>query len=51
METNTTNEDEIGYLDCPFSGSCILPKKEHICKNPEYKVCPEFEVKKKKLRK
>lgn len=50
METKTLENEDLSFIDCPFSNSCVLPKKDFICKNPEFKVCPEFEVKKKKLR-
>ena len=49
METKIDVEEKMGSIDCPFSNSCILPKRESICKDPEYKVCPEYEIKKKKL--
>ena len=32
-------------LSCPFSHSCNLPKSQSICGFPEYKLCPDFELK------
>ena len=37
-------------LFCPFSRSCILPQKKSICSFPNSKICPEFQIKEKKLK-
>ncbi|TXT66778.1 MAG: hypothetical protein BAJALOKI3v1_10048 [Promethearchaeota archaeon] len=41
---------EFNILFCPFSESCILPQKCEICKFPNYKQCPEYELKFSKLK-
>lgn len=35
---------------CPFYILCRLPKNAYICNFPEYKTCPEYEVKVRNLK-
>ncbi len=37
-------------LECPFAHTCNLPVNQHSCNFPEYKVCPEYQIKLKKLK-
>ncbi|MFX1389097.1 MAG: hypothetical protein ACFE9Z_03425 [Promethearchaeota archaeon] len=37
-------------LECPFLQTCNLPINQFSCNFPEYKVCPEYQVKLKKLK-
>ncbi|MFX1316491.1 MAG: hypothetical protein ACFE9T_11545 [Promethearchaeota archaeon] len=37
-------------FECPFIQSCILPKRQGICSNPECKVYTEYEERVKKLK-
>ncbi|MBY9006233.1 MAG: hypothetical protein KGD63_05705 [Candidatus Lokiarchaeota archaeon] len=48
VENRTLNKEHI--LFCPFSYSCILPQTVSICKFPNYKICPEFQDKEKKIK-
>ncbi|MBD3197800.1 MAG: hypothetical protein GF317_22300 [Candidatus Lokiarchaeota archaeon] len=50
MTVKTDFNPEAYLLPCPFSESCLLPKKTDICSFPNYKVCPEYEVKVRKLK-
>jgi hypothetical protein len=36
--------------ECPFAHTCSLPINQHSCNFPEYKVCPEYQIKLKKLK-
>jgi hypothetical protein len=36
---------------CPFENTCILPKKQFLCKIPECKGCPTYNEKLKELKK
>jgi hypothetical protein len=36
--------------ECPFLQTCSLPINQTSCNFPEYKVCPEYQVKLKKLK-
>jgi hypothetical protein len=36
-------------LSCPFSHKCTLPKIEHLCNFPDYKICPDYDSKLKRL--
>ncbi|MFX0036733.1 MAG: hypothetical protein ACFE9I_13975 [Candidatus Hermodarchaeota archaeon] len=36
-------------LECPFSHNCALPVKQNSCNFPKFKVCPEYQIKLKKL--
>jgi hypothetical protein len=47
---NTDFKPEEHLLPCPFSSSCILPKRASTCNFPNYKVCAEYDVKVKKLK-
>ncbi|MBN1214834.1 MAG: hypothetical protein JXA99_05260 [Candidatus Lokiarchaeota archaeon] len=49
LEINRKKE-KLNLLFCPFSNSCILPKKESICKFPHNKICPEYQIKEKNLK-
>ncbi|MBY8982144.1 MAG: hypothetical protein KGD57_04285 [Candidatus Lokiarchaeota archaeon] len=46
----TSFDPKAHLLPCPFSVSCILPKNGNICKFPGYKVCPEYQIKEKKMK-
>ena len=35
---------------CPFENTCILPKKQFLCKIPECKNCPIYVEKLKRLK-
>jgi hypothetical protein len=37
-------------LACPFQKSCNLPKMQSLCNFPEYKLCPDYQVKLKKVK-
>ncbi len=37
-------------LSCPFSHSCRLPKVESLCNFPDYKLCPDYDSKLKRLK-
>ena len=37
-------------LSCPFSHACSLPKVESLCNFPDYKLCPDYESKLKRLK-
>ena len=37
-------------LFCPFSQSCNLPKMESLCHFPDYKLCPDYQNKLRKLK-
>jgi len=50
MSSQSNNFLENCLLTCPFSDLCNLPKMEHICNFPEYKVCTEYETKLFKLK-
>lgn len=50
MALKTGFDPESHLLPCPFSDSCVLPKKEEICNFPSYKECPEYHIKVKKLK-
>ena len=41
---------ERSFLTCPFSHKCILPKIQTLCIFPEYKICPDYDSKLKKLK-
>jgi len=47
-ESNFNLEGNI--LSCPFSHKCILPKIENLCVFPEYKICPDYDSKLKRLK-
>ncbi len=49
LEINRKNE-KLNLLFCPFSYSCILPKKASICKFPNNKICPEYQMKENNLK-
>ena len=38
------------FLECPFLKSCKLPKIQSLCHFPEYKLCPDYQVKLKKVK-
>ncbi|MFW9829464.1 MAG: hypothetical protein ACFFEY_17960 [Candidatus Thorarchaeota archaeon] len=46
MDQITTNN----LNECPFLPRCSLPINQNSCNFPEYKVCPEYQVKLKKLK-
>ncbi|MFX1309598.1 MAG: hypothetical protein ACFE8C_07870 [Promethearchaeota archaeon] len=37
-------------LECPFSHTCNLPINELSCNFPEFKICPEYQMKLKNLK-
>ena len=37
-------------LSCPFLHSCTLPKIENLCNFLEYKICPDYDSKLKRLK-
>lgn len=37
-------------LACPFLNSCNLPKNQNLCNFPEYKLCPDYQVKLQKVK-
>ena len=41
---------ERSILSCPFSQKCILPKNENLCHFPDYKICPDYCSKLKKIK-
>jgi hypothetical protein len=41
---------ERNILSCPFSHRCNLPKIETLCNFPEYKICPDYDSKLKRLK-
>ena len=41
---------EENILSCPFSHKCSLPKIESLCIFPEYKICPDYGSKLKKMK-
>ena len=47
-ESNLNSENHI--LTCPFDKSCHLPKMRSLCHFPDYKLCPDYEVKLHKLK-
>lgn len=50
MIVESKSLEKIHILYCPFNYSCILPQTELICKFPNYKICPEFQIKEKKIK-
>ncbi len=40
---------EVINMECPFERRCKLPKGEEICNFPDFKVCPEYQEKAKKI--
>ncbi len=48
---NVKNRFEKLYiLFCPFSRRCILPQRKSICNFPNYKICSEYQLRKKELK-
>jgi len=41
---------ESAILSCPFLHTCNLPKIENLCNFPEYKICPDYDSKLKRLK-
>ncbi|MHA1240537.1 MAG: hypothetical protein ACTSQU_07055 [Promethearchaeota archaeon] len=41
---------DITILSCPFTRTCNLPKIEHLCNFSNYKICPDYDSKLKKLK-
>ncbi|MFX0005488.1 MAG: hypothetical protein ACFFA7_13580 [Promethearchaeota archaeon] len=37
-------------LECPFAHTCNLPINPHSCNFPECKICPEYQIKLKKIK-
>ncbi len=50
MSSESNFDPENHILTCPFDKSCNLPKMQSLCHFPEYKVCPDYEVKLQKLK-
>ncbi len=41
---------DITILSCPFTRTCNLPKIEHLCNFSDYKICPDYDSKLKRLK-
>lgn len=46
FNSNPLNE----IMSCPFSQSCALPKLESLCNFPDYKLCPDYQIRLQKLK-
>ena len=44
LNPNSSNN----IIECPFSHTCTLPVNQNSCIFPEYKACPDYQIKMRK---
>ncbi|MFW9896039.1 MAG: hypothetical protein ACFFD7_09580 [Candidatus Thorarchaeota archaeon] len=50
MSSGTNIAINLDLSECPFFTSCNLPKIQFLCKIPECKTCPDYNIKLAKIK-